>query len=77
LAHWLAQGSVDMTVIFDPQMIVIGGGVAEAGDLLLNPVRHSYRENLVAGGHRTVCQIELAQQGNEAGMVGAADLARS
>jgi glucokinase len=66
-----------MTAIVDPEMAVIGGGVAAAGDLLLEPARESFRRNLTARGFRGELTIHLAELGNEAGMVGAADLART
>ncbi|MGO2043856.1 MAG: ROK family protein, partial [Cellulosimicrobium funkei] len=53
-----------------------GGGVGAAGDLLLQPVRRAFADQLSARGHRPEARIELAEHGNEAGIVGAADLAR-
>ncbi|MDR2722679.1 MAG: ROK family protein, partial [Cellulomonadaceae bacterium] len=63
--------------VLDPEIVVVGGGVAAAGDLLLLPIRAGYEAQLPALGRRPVAQIELAEQGNEAGIVGAADLART
>jgi hypothetical protein len=54
---------------------VIGGGVADAGELLLAPARQAYAERLTAHGVPPHAEIRLAQLGNQAGLVGAADLA--
>jgi glucokinase len=74
---WLAQGLADMVQIFDPQILVVGGGVVEAGDLLLAPARTAYAERLGARGRFPVAEIVAARMGNTAGVVGAADLARN
>ncbi|WP_277213074.1 ROK family glucokinase [Isoptericola croceus] len=76
LGRWIGEGSASVAALLDPELIVLGGGVGAAGDLLLAPVRRAYEAQLSALGHRPVAQIELAQQGNEAGIIGAADLAR-
>ena len=44
-AHWLGIGLASLSALFAPDTIVVGGGVAAAGDALLDPVRESYREN--------------------------------
>ncbi len=60
---------------FDPDEVVIGGGAAAAGDLLLNPAIKVAREYVVPGlGRNTV--IRLARFGERAGVVGACLLAR-
>ncbi|MCL1869546.1 MAG: ROK family glucokinase [Promicromonosporaceae bacterium] len=76
LGRWIGEGAASVAALLDPELIVIGGGVAAAGDLLLLPAREGFEAQLSALGHRPVAAIELALQGNEAGMVGAADLAR-
>ena len=76
LGRWIGEGSASVAALLDPELIVIGGGVRAAGDLLLGPVRRGFEAQLSAMGHRPVAAIELAQHGNEAGIVGAADLAR-
>ncbi|MBO0787387.1 MAG: ROK family protein, partial [Actinobacteria bacterium] len=60
----------------DPACFVVGGGVSEAGDLLLGPARDGYRQRLTGAGHRHEARIMLAALGTDAGLVGAADLAR-
>ncbi|WP_278234656.1 ROK family glucokinase [Isoptericola sp. AK164] len=76
LGRWIGEGAASVAALLDPELFVIGGGVGAAGDLLLLPVRKAYEAQLSALGHRPVAQIELARHGNEAGIVGAADLAR-
>jgi len=76
LGHWLGHGAASVTALLDSELIVIGGGVAETGDLILQSARTAFKNRLSAFAHRPVAQIELAQQGNDAGMIGAADLAR-
>jgi glucokinase len=73
LGHGLAQ----LSAVLDPGCFLLGGGVAEAGDLLLEPTRRSYLRSLVAGRHRRPAEIRCASLGNAAGLIGAADLARS
>ena len=76
LTHWLGVGLADMCALLDPEVIVIAGGLAEAGDILLAPTRKAFADNLTAGTHRPAIPVVLAEGGQEAGLVGAADLAR-
>jgi len=55
---------------------VIGGGVSAAGELLLAPARDTFKRQLTGRGYRPEARIVVAQLGNEAGLIGAADLAR-
>jgi glucokinase len=73
---WLGQGLADLAAILDPACFVIGGGVSEAGDLLLDPARAWFERALTGRGHRPFAEIKAAQLGEDAGIVGAADLAR-
>ena len=73
---WLGQGLADLAAILDPGTFVIGGGVADAGELLLGPARRVFAERLTGTAARPHSQIRLAALGNDAGLVGAADLAR-
>lgn len=76
LAKWLGLGLAGVIEIMDPGRVLIGGGVSEAGDLLLKPTKRVYSESVAGRGHRPVTDIRLAALGNDAGLVGAADLAR-
>lgn len=76
VGRWLGRGLADLVQILDPQVLVIGGGVIEAGELLLAPARRSYVDSLGQRGRLPVAEVRAAQMGNIAGLVGAADLAR-
>ncbi|MEO9237450.1 MAG: ROK family glucokinase [Jatrophihabitantaceae bacterium] len=76
MGRWLGRGLANLAAVIDPTMFVIGGGVSDAGDLLLNPARQAFEEGLTGHGFRPVAEIRLAELGPQAGMVGAADLAR-
>jgi glucokinase len=76
IGRWLGQGLADMAALLDPGRFVIGGGVAEAGDLLLDAGRESYAAVLTGRGYRPLADVVPAQLGAQAGLIGAADLAR-
>ena len=76
LGRWIGEGAASVAALLDPEIIGVGGGVCAAGELVLQPVRKGFIDQLSARGHRPEAQFEVAQQGNEAGIVGAADLAR-
>jgi glucokinase len=76
LGRWLGEGIASLAAVLDPAAVVVGGGVSEAGDLLLDPARYSFARQLTARGHRPTLEIRPATLGNEAGIIGAADLAR-
>ena len=76
LGQWLGEGISTLTAVLDPAVVVIGGGVSEAGDLLLDPIRAHFRANLTGRNYRPELQVRAALLGNKAGMIGAADLAR-
>src|SRR5215211_6497682 len=73
---WLGHGLADLAAILDPRVFIIGGGVSEAGELLASPAREAFQAKLTARGHRPVATIRVAQLGQDAGLIGAADLAR-
>lgn len=76
LGTWLGYGMAELAAILDPTAFVIGGGVSEAGDILLTPTRNSFLDNVVGREHREIPTIAAATLGNTAGLVGAADLGR-
>src|SRR5690606_12713621 len=76
LGRWIGEGAASVTALLDPQLTAPRGRLRAAGDLLLQPVRRAFADQLSARGHRPEARIELAEHGNEAGIVGAADLAR-
>jgi glucokinase len=76
LGSWLGQACASLGAVLDPQLFVFGGGVSVAGNLLLDPIRESYLAYLPARGYHPEPEFTVAQLVNNAGVVGAADLAR-
>lgn len=76
IGEWLGVGLANLANAFDPGLFVIGGGVSAAGDFLLAPARESFGRALTGRGYRPQADIVQAELGNEAGLIGAADLAR-
>ncbi|MFV0634712.1 ROK family glucokinase [Demequina sp.] len=76
LGSWIGAGAASLAAVLDPESYVVGGGVIGAGEMLLAPARAAYAEHLPARGHRPVAPIIAAAMGNDAGIVGAAALAR-
>lgn len=65
----LSSGIVSITNILDPQIIAIGGGISNMGDVLLSPLREQVERKSF---YKKSCRIERAAMGNSAGFVGAA-----
>ena len=76
IGYWLGVAMADLAQIFDPQVLVVGGGVIDAGELLMGPTEVTYRDQLKQRGRFPVAPIRAAETGNTAGVLGAADLAR-
>jgi glucokinase len=71
----LGEGIAGLVNVLDPELVVVGGGAAEAGDLLLEPARRAFGESVEAVDHRPRVPLVAAALGNDAGAIGAADLA--
>lgn len=76
-AEWLGAGIASLSVLLDPDCVVIGGGVIAAGEILLAPLRLALVRYMPFAGKHPYPEIIAAQLGNQAGLVGVADLARS
>ena len=76
IGTWLGQGLADLAAVLDPGAFVVGGGVADAGELLLGPARRVFELRLSGADARPRAEVRRAELGNDAGLVGAADLAR-
>ncbi|MGH3936317.1 MAG: ROK family glucokinase [Pseudonocardiaceae bacterium] len=74
---WLGRGLAGLAAILDPGLFVIGGGLSSAGELLRAPAMATFREHLTGAGHRPPADLRIAELGPQAGLIGAADLARS
>ncbi|MBK9740667.1 MAG: ROK family glucokinase [Actinobacteria bacterium] len=73
---WLGRGLADLAATLDPEVFVIGGGVSDAGDLLLASARQTLADKLIGQQNRPAPLVRVAELTNSAGLVGAADLAR-
>jgi glucokinase len=76
-AQYLGAGIASLAVLLDPSCVVIGGGVIDAGEILLAPTREAMKRYMPFAGKHPYPEIVAAELGNEAGLVGVADLARS
>ncbi len=73
---WLGVGVANLVAAVDPEAVVIGGGVVDAGERLLAPARLALTRSLVGAEHRLLPELRPAQLGPQAGLVGAAVLVR-
>ncbi|NLB91170.1 MAG: ROK family protein [Clostridiales bacterium] len=74
LSQWIADigaGLVGLTHLFNPALILIGGGVSVQKDLLISPLREKVFQNLMPNYQKNL-RLEAATLGNNAGMLGAA-----
>ena len=65
-----------MADVFDPELVVIGGGVSVSAPLFLDEAREHYAARLTGAGRRPLARIRTAQLGEAAAVVGAGQLAR-
>lgn len=77
LARWLGAGLALVADVYDPEVVAIGGGVSEAADLFLDEACEHYAALTTGSGYRTRARVRTARLGPDAGIVGAALLARS
>lgn len=73
---YLCVGLANLINIYDPDMLVLGGGVAHAGDFLLDAVRAALGDYVYCPA-LSWARVELARLGNDAGIIGAAMLGRN
>ncbi len=76
-AHFLGQALADFIHIFNPSLVILGGGVAQSGALLFEPLRQSIHQHIMAPGFLERLEIAPAAFGDEAGLIGALALGRS
>ncbi|HZT65271.1 MAG TPA: ROK family protein [Acidimicrobiales bacterium] len=75
-AWWLAVGLANLANAFDPEVIVVGGGLVVTADLLLGAARRHFSAMVEAPDLRPPVRLEAALLGERAGAIGAAALAR-
>ena len=73
---FLGRAIADLLHIFNPTVIVLGGGVTNAGDILMNPVKKAIEESIMTPAYNQNLEIHFAKLGDQAGLVGALALAR-
>lgn len=72
----LGMGMATLAALLDPQVFVIGGGVSQGSKFFFDATAQTFKSNLTARDFRPLAEIKLASMGNDAGLIGAADLAR-
>ncbi|SIS20744.1 ROK family protein [Williamsia sterculiae] len=75
-ARWLGLGLAMIGDIFDPDLIVLAGGVGAASGLYLDEAREHYAALVTGTGYRRLARIRATQLGESAGIIGAAETAR-
>ena len=73
--HYLGLMIANYLMIFNPTIVILGGGVSQAGNLLLDPVRKTIRESVLSEDYLTDLTITQAALGDDAGLYGALVLA--
>jgi glucokinase len=76
-ADWVGSAIASYTLLLDPEAIIIGGGVIDAGDIFLKPAIAAAEKYMPFAGKHPLPKIIAAKFGNDAGLVGAADLVRA
>ncbi len=74
--RYLGQAIADLLLLFEPTIVVLGGGVTKAGDLLMNPLKKALNEGVFTPEYLTHLELSLAKLGDQVGLVGALTLAR-
>ena len=69
------QGLADLAAIFDPDLIVVGGGLGSIGEAIVGPARRTLTDALHGGAYRLPPAIQVAELGPASGAIGAALLA--
>lgn len=72
--HIIGLGLTSLLHLFNPEIIVIGGGVSKIGSLLLDPMRVAMRESVIYEGYIDRLRIEMAALGEDVSIIGAAAL---
>lgn len=73
---FLGQGIADLLHLFNPSIVIIGGGVSHSGVLLLEPMEASLREQVITPHYLKGLTITTNNLGDEAGLFGALALAQ-
>jgi glucokinase len=71
LARWLGEGLALVADVYDPEIVVIAGGVSDSSELFLDAARHRYAEAVTGAGYRHLARIVPAKLGDDAAIIGA------
>lgn len=74
---FLGQAIADLLLLFEPTIVILGGGVTKAGDILMQPLRKALEEGVFTPAYLEHLVIAPAKLGDQVGLVGALTLARS
>ncbi|MHA6799017.1 ROK family protein [Bounagaea algeriensis] len=77
LGRWLGEGLALIADVYDPEVVVITGGVSDSAPLFLDTARQHCADVATGAGHRPLADVRVARCGDRAAMIGAAALARS
>ena len=75
VAAWVALGLNNLILLLDPEVVVLGGGLSELGEVFLAPVREALEEVYVEQRRRPPVEVRAAYHGDRAGAIGAALMA--
>ena len=67
LGRWLGEGLALVADVYDPEVVVLAGGVSESAHLFLQPAREHYAAAITGAGHRPLAQVRVARHGDDAG----------
>lgn len=71
-AYYLGLAIANLLVVLNPEMIIIGGGIAKAADLLFEPIKKTIRQRVFVGPDIDKLKLVRSKLGDEAGAIGAA-----
>ena len=73
---YLGQALAGFLHIFNPSIVIFGGGVSQSGELLFNPMRDSMTASIMAPAYLDDLEIAVARLGDDVGLLGALVQAR-
>jgi glucokinase len=68
--QFIGQATADFLHIFNPSIVIFGGGVSRSGDLILHPIKETMRRNVMAPSYLDGLEIATARLGDDAGLLG-------
>lgn len=76
VGQWLGLGLANLAAVLDPGVMIIGGGLGASSSLLLETAEQTFIASLSGRGYRPFARVVGSELGVDAGLVGAAELAR-